>query len=205
MKPWSEFYDSLLPDVPGCNPAMANVALRHAAREFCGKTLAWNEWRGPQDTIATSIEYSFDVATTEDVVKLLGATLAGHDLRVLAQNDLPLNWQTAPCGRRGILTIDRRSFFVLPQRADGMAIRTWIALQPSKKGAGVPDTLFAQYEEDICAGAKARLMLSPKKPYSDIGMGATHRADFDQRIARATRAVEKSFSRVPRRVVAQFF
>ncbi|MCY1167131.1 hypothetical protein D9M73_70880 [compost metagenome] len=205
MKAWSEFYDSLLPDLPGCTPTMANVALRHAAREFCSKTLAWNEWRGPQDTSATSIEYDFDVASTEDVVKLLGATLAGNDLLVLAQNDLPLDWTTAPGCRSGIVTIDRRSFFVLPQRDAGLAIRTWIALQPSKKGLGVPDALFAQYEEDICAGAKARLMLSPKKPYSDTGLAGVHRLDFDQRIARATRAVEKSFSRVPRRVVAHYF
>jgi hypothetical protein len=205
MKAWAEFYDTLLPDLPGCTPTMANVALRHAAREFCSKTLAWNEWRGPQDTSDASIQYDFDVATTENVVKLLGATLAGNDLKVLAQNDLPLDWQTAPGCRSGIVTIDLRSFFVLPQRAAGLAIKTWIALQPSKKGAGVPDALFDQYEEDICAGAKARLMLSPKKPYSDAGLAGTHRADFDTRIGRATRAVEKSFSRVPRRVVANFF
>lgn len=205
MKLWSEFYDSLLPDVPGCNPAMANVALRHAAREFCDKTLAWNEIRGPQDTVAGSIEYDFDVGGSEEVVKLLGATLNGVPLKIRAQNDMPPNWQTAPGGLSGILTVDRRSFFVVPQRAAGLQIQTWIALKPSKKGAGVCDPLFGQYEEDICIGAKARLMMSIKKPYTDIASAAVHRADFDARMARAARAVEKSFSRTPRRVVAQYF
>lgn len=204
MKLWAEFYDTLLPDLPGCTPAMANVALRHAAREFCDKTLAWNETRGPQPTIATALEYAFDTTSNEEVVKLLGATLDGCDLPVQAVNDLPAGWEQGALGR-GIVTLDRQTFFVLPQRAADLQIRTWIALKPSRKATGVSDALFAQYEEDIAIGAKARLMMSPKKPYTDMSLAGAHRVDFDLRIARVQSAVQKSFSRVPRRTVAMFF
>lgn len=205
MKLWTEFYDTLLPDVPGCNPAMANIALRHAAREFCERTKAWDEWRGPQLTVATSIQYDFDIATTEEVVKLLGATLAGCDLKVLSVNDLPNNWQTYTGCTSGILTQDRRTFYVIPQREAGIEIRTRVALKPSNKGTGVSDELFAHYLEDICVGARARLHTSIKKPYTDKTTAAECRADFDQRMAKVARAVEKSFSRVPRRVIPNFF
>lgn len=205
MKLWAEFYDTLLPDVPGCNPAMANVALRHAAREFCERTRAWDEWRGPQLTVATSIQYDFDISAGEEVVKLLGATLAGCDLDVLSVNDLPNNWQTYPGCTRGILTQDLRSFYVIPQREAGIEIRTRIALKPSNKATGVTDTLLAQYLEVICLGARARLHASIKKPYTDQLAAASCRADFELRMAKVARAVEKSFSRVPRRVVPNFF
>ena len=205
MKLWTEFYDTLLPEVPGCNPAMADIALRHAAREFCERTRAWDEWRGPQLTVATSIQYDFDIGKSEEVVKLLGATLAGCDLEVLSVNDLPNNWQTYPGCTRGILTQDRRTFYVIPQREAGIEIRTRVALKPSNKGTGVSDELFAHYLDDICVGARARLHMSMKKPYSDAGMAGVCRSDFEQRMAKVARAVEKSFSRVPRRVKPNFF
>lgn len=205
MKLWAEFYDTLLPDVPGCNPAMANVALRHAAREFCERTKAWDELRGPQLTIDDTIQYDFDTSGGEEVVKLLGATLDGHDLDVRSINDMPGNWQTYPGCASGILTQDLRTFYVVPARAAGMAIRTRVALKPSNKATGVTDELFAQYVEDICLGARARLHQSIKKPYTDQGAAAACREAFEQRMAKVARAVEKSFSRVPRRVKAQFF
>lgn len=205
MKLWAEFYDTLLPDVPGCNTAMANVALRHAAREFCERTRAWDEWRGPQLTVATSIQYDFDISAGEEVVKLLGATLAGNDLDVRSVNDMPNNWRTYPGCTSGILTQDRRTFCVIPQRAAGLEIRTRVALKPSNKGTGVSGELFAHYLEDICVGAKARLHASIKKPYSDKETAAECRADFNLRMAKVARAVEKSFSRVPRRVIPNFF
>ncbi len=205
MKLWTEFYDTLLPDVPGCNPAMANVALRHAAREFCERTKAWDEWRGPQLTVATSIQYDFDIGTGEEVVKLLGATLAGNDLEVRSVNDMPNNWQTASGSLSGILTQDRRTFYVIPQREAGLEIKTRVALKPSNKGTGVSDELFAHYLEDICVGARARLHASIKKPYTDKDAALLCKAEFSARMAKVARAVEKSFSRVPRRVKPNFF
>lgn len=205
MKLWTEFYDTLLPDVPGCNPAMANVALRHAAREFCERTKVWDEWRGPQLTVATSIQYDFDIGGGEEVVKLLGATLAGNDLDVRSVNDMPNNWQTASGSLSGILTQDRRTFYLVPQCEAGLEIKTRVALKPSNKGTGVSDELFAHYLEDICVGARARLHASIKKPYTDKTAAAECRADFNMRMAKVARAVEKSFSRVPRRVVPNFF
>lgn len=205
MKLWAEFYDTLLPDVPGCNTAMANVALRHAAREFCERTRAWDEWRGPQLTVATSIQYDFDISAGEEVVKLLGATLAGNDLDVRSVNDMPNNWLTASGSLSGILTQDRRTFYVVPQREAGLEIKTRVALKPSNKGTGVSDELFAHYLDDICVGARARLHMSIKKPYSDAGMAGVCRSDFELRMAKVARAIEKSFSRVPRRVVPHFF
>lgn len=205
MKPWAEFYDSLLPDVPGCTPAMANVALRHASREFCERTLAWSVWLDPQGTNAVSPEYDFEIDQTQEVVKLLAATLDGIPVTVLSVNDLPANWRERPCGARGVFTEDRRAFTVLPQPAAGLKLRTRVALKPSMTSAGVEEAFFAQFVEDICAGAKARLMASPKKPYSDPTLSGMHRGTFDRRCDQVAVQVAKSFSRAPRRTKPNFF
>ncbi|MES2415092.1 MAG: hypothetical protein V4614_14895 [Pseudomonadota bacterium] len=206
MKLWPAFYDLLLPDVPGCPPAMASLQLRHAAREFCERTKAWDEVRGPVVTIADTIEYTFLVnAAEEEVVKLLGGTLDGNELTVRSINDMPGNWQTYPGVRAGILTQDLTKFYLVPARAADMDIKTRIVLKPAVASTGVPDALFNQYAEVIAMGAKARLMLSPKKPYTDATMAGANRVMFDERVATIARAVEKSFSRTPRRVVGHFF
>lgn len=61
MKKWADFYDYLLPDVPGCPLAMADLQLRQAAREFCEMTMAWVEWLDDVTTVADVLEYDFDL------------------------------------------------------------------------------------------------------------------------------------------------
>ncbi|MFN5350883.1 MAG: hypothetical protein ACK5A0_15350 [Polaromonas sp.] len=206
MKIWSDFYDNLLPDVPDCNPAMADIALRHAAREFFEKTRVWDELRGPVVTTANTIEYTFTTDTAqEDVVKLLGGTLEDLPLNILSVNNLQSNWQTSISRISGLMTQDRKSFYLLPARTAGLNIKTRIALKPCLVATGIPDEFFNQFVEEICMGAKARLMLSPKKPYTDLSLGAANRQMFEDKIAETARKVEKSFSRTSRRVVAHYF
>ena len=205
MTPWANFMDHLLPDVPGCVPAMAVIALRHAAREFCERTKVWDVWLDPQSTCADAVEYDFEIDRTQEVVKLLQATLAGAPLAILSVNDLPADWNEGGHCPRGIFTQDRRTFNLLPKMADGLEIRTRVALKPSMTATGVEDSIFSQYAEDICTGAKARLMFSPKKPYTDNALALLHRDTFGGRCDAVARQVEKSFSRTPRRTTAVFF
>lgn len=205
MKAWSEFYDHVLPDVPDCNPAMADIALRHSVRQFCEGSLAWHEWRGPLNTAAAINEYEFEIATSEEVVKLLGATLNDLPLTVRSFNDLPMNWKVSPGVSEGIVTEDRRTYFVVPARASGMKVKTWVALKPSLKATGVTDAIFSQYVEQISMGAKSRLMMSPKKPYTDMNLGALLALNFKEAITETAIKVAKSFSRTPRRVKPMFF
>ena len=206
MKLWTAFYDHLLPDLTGCAPAIASIALRRSAREFCEKTLAWDEQRGPVTTLAATLNYPFTIDTTaEEVVKLLGATVSGLDVQVCSVNDLPVNWPTYPGVEGAIFTQTRRTFNLVPARAAGLLVITRVALKPSITATGVTDEIFAHYVEDICVGAKAILMMSMKKPYTDMKLGAMHRTDFEERIATIKNKVARSFSRTPRRVKPMFF
>ena len=205
MKAWELFYPYVLPDVIGCPNPVVDHALARAAREFFERTRAWTAWQDPVTTIAGTLDYPFALAIGVDLAKVLKATLGGVDLPIISDNDLGSTWRTGGAGLSGLVTTDRRNFSVVPARGVGLLIRTFCALKPSNDAAGIDDIQFSQYVEEIANGAKARLLASPKKEYSDISAAAIFQDQFNTSCASIARKVEKSFSRTPRRVVAHYF
>ena len=51
MKPWGDFYDLIMPDLPGCPFVVVDNALRQSAISFCEQSLAWR-WDHPDISIA---------------------------------------------------------------------------------------------------------------------------------------------------------
>lgn len=203
MKTWADLYPFVLPAAPEAPNPTVDHALRLAAQEFCERTLAWDAWLDPVPLTTSIQEYDFDIGSTEEVVKLLGATLAGNDFPVISVNDLPAEWKAHPGANRGVFTQNRRSLWVVPAQSGQLAAR--VALKPSNTGTGVSDELFAHYANDIATGAKAHLLAIPRQPFTDIVLAEQARQIFYSRCFTVARQVEKSFSRTPRRTVARFF
>lgn len=215
MAQWDAFYPFVLPDVPGCpNPAVDH-ALRQAAREFCARTLAWNEYLDPQPTIATLLECEFDLSSDQEIIKILDATIgtpdpvsgtiAWTDLPVWRIDQLPRDWKTNPCLHRGIVTPDRLVFYVVPQQCAGLSVVPRVALKPSNSATCVSDDLFDQYAIDIASGAKALLMLNPDKPYTNLALSQYHRGVFESSCATVAVMVGQSFSQTSRRARPGYF
>jgi hypothetical protein len=216
MKLWSAFYDYVLPDVPGCVPGMADFALRQAAIDWCEHTHAWKEYLDPQTISDGVTEYFFDISPLTQIVKLLDATYTTfpdppdpscppipcvRDLPVMREDALRSDWKTnTNCWRSPyILTLDRVSYFVMPQQCAGTLVTPHVAMKPSQTGTGISDDAFNQYAMDIANGAKARLMISPKKPYSSPDGAAVFQGMFEQARAAAAIIVGQSFSTSARR------
>jgi hypothetical protein len=81
--------------------------------------------------------------------------------------------------------------------AAGLAMR--VALKPAPDAAAVDDRLFNEYREPIALGAKARLMLSPGKPYGNPSLGTACYQQFKMRAAEAALRAEQGFTRAPLR------
>ena len=47
MKLWSDLYDLIMPDLPGCPFAAVNNALRQSSIVFCAQSLAWKDEHPP--------------------------------------------------------------------------------------------------------------------------------------------------------------
>lgn len=205
MKKWADFYDYLLPDVPGCPLAMADLQLRQAAREFCETTLAWVEWLDDVTTVADVLEYDFDLTPLQEVIQLQRATIDDKNLPVASERDIPPDWRVSASMDRCVFTLDKKAFYVVPAQSAGLLVATQCALKPSQTAAGVEDFIHEQYAEVIASGAKARLMLSPKKPYTDGTLAAYHRGVFDSKCSEIAWQVAKSHGNAPRRTRSHYF
>lgn len=64
-------------------------------------------------------------------------------------------------------------------------LRVLAALKPTRASTTFPTFIYERYIETIAHGAKARLMMSPKKPYTDKEMGKYHESMFNGEVAEA--------------------
>lgn len=178
-KVWADFYDYCLPDVPGAPIVVVDVALRQAAIAFCEQSLAW-KYAHPDITVAVATSSYAFVPPTGAVVHVI--THAEFD-------DLEIECRT---GEQGIMISDWRNQTGTPVYALGGAtavtlvptpdvegtLSMEVALKPSPAATGIDDSIFNEYREAIIHGALGRLMLSPKKPYTNAALGTFHQQQF---------------------------
>lgn len=205
MKAFSEFYDLLLPQVPGCPLPMADLHLRMAARVFCSETLCWQEWLDPVTTDGAAVVFSFNKSGQTDIVELLRATLDAKEIEVLRKQDVPGDWRVASWAGPTAFAINAASQFALvPVQASGLAFKAEVALRPALSAIGVADPVFKRYAEAIAYGAASTLAALPKKPYSDPATAAHASAQFSAAIHDTATEVMHAFSAAPARVRAHF-
>lgn len=172
MKLWSDFYDMVLPDLPGVLNANVDIALRQSAIEFFTRTGAWRVWLDAQTTVLGQDVYDYDLPSGAQVDRLLRAKLGAEYLPVLRPDQ-------ANDSATGVLDMERVQFRLLPTPPEALEVATEVSLKPTQDATGLNDEHYSQYQGAIVHGALAKLMLSPKKPYTDPATGGVHAAAFD--------------------------
>ena len=189
MKSWNAFYDLVLPDLPTCPAEAADVALRMSAIEFCRRAKVWRE----QQQFVTTAAQSYPLTTdTEKVIHAIeAATCNNTPLRILtAAEAAPLILLSAGTPG-GILLSDPSHAKLYPSPSTaGLIVLMELVMRPARTASGVPDDVFEDYSDDIAAKAKALLMMSPRKPYTDVNAAAVNNGAFELAIANA--AVRKT-------------
>jgi hypothetical protein len=110
-----------------------------------------------------------------------------------------VNWRTdVNLPTRWYMPDDNTVGLVMPPNAGGN-LRIQAALKPTRASTTFLDWIYERYIETIAHGAKARMMLDPKKPYSDKELGAYHQAQFDAGIGEARVRAARSNTRAPLR------
>jgi hypothetical protein len=69
-----------------------------------------------------------------------------------------------------------------------------VALAPTRKSTGIETFIYDLYSEGIAAGAKARLMAMPSKPFTDLNASMMYRAQFSAVISDAKWRTKKSLA-----------
>lgn len=195
--PWNAFFDLLSPDVPGCPQAAQVLALRQAAIAFCEQSLAWKYDHPDISVIAGISRYMYEPP--------IGAVV--HAITYAEFNDRQIESRSA----RDMNTWDIRHKTGMPEYVLGGPVvamlvpipdvegtlKLSVALKPTPTADGIDDDIFNEYREAIVHGALSRLMLSPKKPYTDAGLANYHAQMFLIKTGRAGVREAKNYNRGP--------
>lgn len=109
------------------------------------------------------------------------------------------NWRTdLSLPTRWYFQDDNTVGLALAPAAEGV-LRINAALKPTRASTTFPTVLFERYVETIAHGAKAKIMLVPHKPYSDVKTGAWHMDMFNGGIGEARIIAARGATRAPLR------
>jgi hypothetical protein len=197
MAVWATFYADLLPHLPGLSEPAADQELRRAAQEFCRRTKVWKQWLAPI-TLTGAATYAVVLPTDSMVYRFDTATVDGTPVSLPSWNELEADPAAFTGRATGFTTRDRVSVIPTSTYSSGaLALRAVLA--PSDQAATFPDDLAAQYRDGIVAGARARLMVMPGRPYTSLDLAAIAAGQFETAIGRAQHEAHKGFSNsVPR-------
>jgi hypothetical protein len=199
MKLWSEFYDFTLPDLPGCPVAAIDIALRQSAIEFCEQSLAWKAEHDPVAVVSGTAEYAF-VPPSESVVHAITyAAFDDTELQITGETGILIqSWRTGTGTPKYILGGATALTLVPEPDIDGTLTMT-VALKPSPDAFGIDDSIFNEFRQVIIHGALSKLMLSPKKPYSDPQFATYHAQQFTIKTGAAGTRSDRNNTRMPLR------
>lgn len=196
MTPWASLYDLLASDLPGCPFPVMDTALRQAAIDFCSQSLAWKYQHPDITVVAATAAYPFAPPAESVVHAVTYAEFEGSEI-------------DCHTGESGIQIYDWRNQTGTPQYVLGGAaalqlvptpdvsgtLKLEVALKPSSTATGVDDSIFNEYREAVVHGALGRLMLSPKKPYSNPSLAAYHQQQFTIMTGRAGMRQARNYTR----------
>jgi hypothetical protein len=196
MTAWSAWYDDVLPEVPGALQALAEYHIKRAVIEFCTKARCYRKDAAVDDaggsalrTFPTSL-----VPSGTRPVAIMRAKWAGKDLEIVSREVLDEQygsqvWTSLSGLAPRFLLRDRVSvqgggFSLVPYPTAATTGSLWmtVALRPTEAATTVDDSVYEEFRDSIAAGAKARLMAMPKKPWSDPALAGFYGSEFRRAI-----------------------
>lgn len=177
-KPYTAFLDYVMPHVPGCTNEMALHEIKNTVIDFCEKSMILQRDHDPVTILKGQTDYDLEPPTGYLVTKIMKAWYKTKELTPLAPDQVsrPEYYNSGFVGAdkgvsdpRNIIQKDERTYTLhpIPMESASNALTMRIALKPSRASTTIDDVIFEDYAEVIGAGAKARLMISPGKPYSN--------------------------------------
>lgn len=160
--------------------------------------------------------YPITLPSGTAIAKGLRAWLNDNPIDPISQDDLDNEMNNTSFGWVGVnwrtdVNLPSRFYFpddttvglLLAPNAGGN-LRIEAALKPSQQATAFPDWIAERYEDAISCGVKAKLMLVPKKPYSDKEMGAYYEGQFNGMIGEARIRTARANTRAPLRTHTVF-
>jgi hypothetical protein len=204
----SEILPDILLSVPGCPPPHATQALSSAVREFLDATGIWKVWVAPIDTVADQAVYAFPNHLMDPLeawartyaIDMLRWVPTGRELEFRTAQQLQAadrEWRTrtAPVPAAWTHEIDDGTgafgvrLYPTPSEIVVDALEARLVMSThTYSGIGMtaadllavvlPDEIFHRYRDAFMYGALARLLLIPKRDWTDLGLARSYSQMF---------------------------
>lgn len=207
----TRIYDDVLPELPGCPPPVALNAILNAAITFCEVTRAWRVDLTPISLLANTPTYAYAGMPSGTVVhEPLHCVFGTQRIEPKAPDDLRDqygdDWRTRTGTPIYITGEDERTVRVVPYPTANLTdtLKLWVAIKPTVSATTIDTRIFEEYGTLIAYGAKAMLMASPKKTYTDKATAEKYDRLFNESCASIQRRAGRGFVRSRPRVRARF-
>ena len=207
MIKFEDMLNDVLPDVPGCSEELAINALRNACIELLSKSWLYTQPCDPQNTVIGQAEYDLDTFNGYRNIGIISVYFDDFALLpagVTMLNRSNLRWQDDIATPTNYLSSDYSTIRLYKIPDSVGVLNATVALTLAKNATGIENFVYDIYSEQIAAGAKARLMLIPSKPYSDPNISREYRAQFSAAITDAKWRAHKSLTTAQIQAVPQF-
>lgn len=208
MSALAEYHDLLLPELPGCTIAMVNLHLRETARDFCRRTSAWRQDLAAVNTVGGQADYPLTLPAESQLVRVTDLTV--HGRRLWRSVELDKADAGAQQPKYGITEPpfdldDNLSEITLhadevPGESVVGGLQASAVLTPTTTATALPDFLLGQYSEAMRHGTLARLMLMPKKPWTDRVLAGVYEGLWQEALNFAAYQAQVGNTRRPLRV-----
>jgi hypothetical protein len=210
MASYDDFLSYVLPDVPGCAEIVAVQHIRNAVIDFCEKTLLVQVDLDPVTLIPGQADYDLEPPSNRLVTKVINLFYRNKILPATSPDDI----SSATFYNASAINADSQSdpvkwmqkdsttftVFPIPLNRENNAITIRAAIKPTRSSSTCEDILFEDYAEYIASSAKARLMMTPNKAYTNPGLVATHNQFFLQGVNAARQRASHGYTRSNLRV-----
>jgi hypothetical protein len=184
-KAFTAMLDDVLPELNGCSPEMATNALRNACIELYKKS-----WTKVTELTAITVvpgtsSYTLTAPANTQIIGIKEAYIGSKKLTPIAATETTSAdhyWVTDSGDVSGYFFEAGNTIHLYRNPATADTLHVIVALAPTTTATDIDQHIYDLYSEGICAGAKARLMSIPHKPYSDAGTAITYRALFAEAV-----------------------
>lgn len=200
MQAWDTWLPDVLPHVEGCPTAIARHEIRRAAQAFFKESRSWQKVLALLPVAALQRDVTITTGDAAvDPVRAEACWIDGRKIDPISKDDLDAAYGDVWPQHQGVvdsfyqLSPGVVSLYRIPVDAAATGLLLRVSLMPSETSTGLPDDLATQFRDDIALGAKARLMMYPRKAWSDSALGMTLAGAFSGAINAARMNAARNF------------
>ena len=209
MANFSTLYPRLQTEALGAPPALMDLKIRDAARQFMKEVPAWREDHANIAIVTDQSDYTLTAPTDSEIVRIIYTSFQGttqnksRSLAPVPEIMLRRDYQELEGSPQYFMTPKLGTMTLVPTpniNVSGDLTRINLQLRPSRDASTIDDNVLDRWEEDIMVGAVWLMYDMQDQPWTNKAEARRYKLRFIKSWADARRELDKGYNRVDLRV-----